>query len=159
MQVAPATCCDPSSAQQALAEVQATCDRRGLRLTPTRRKVLEFLLAEPKALGAYAILELLEQAGYGAQPPVAYRALDFLTTHGFAHRIERLNAFVACAHPGEHHAPAFMVCRACLLVVEAHATAANGPLGPVAEDRGFAIERTVVEAIGLCAACSADVHS
>jgi hypothetical protein len=60
--------------------------------------------AEHRALGAYAVLDQLREAGFGSQPPVAYRALDFLVAHGFAHKIERLNAFVACAHPGESHA-------------------------------------------------------
>jgi Fur family zinc uptake transcriptional regulator len=82
------------------------CAAEGLRLTPVRRKALELLLKEHRALGAYAILDRLRAAGFGSQPPVAYRALDFLTQHGFAHKIERLNAFIACAHPGEsHHSP------------------------------------------------------
>ena len=59
------------------------------------------------------VLDRLRDAGFGSQPPVAYRALDFLVANGFAHKIERLNAFIACAHPGAAHAPAFLICRAC----------------------------------------------
>jgi Fur family zinc uptake transcriptional regulator len=51
-------------------------------------------------MGAYEVLDGLREAGFGSQPPVAYRALDFLVANGFAHKIERLNAFIACAHPG-----------------------------------------------------------
>ena len=61
------------------------------------------LLQEHRALGAYAILDRLRDAGFGSQPPVAYRALDFLVENGFVHKIERLNAFVACSHPGASH--------------------------------------------------------
>lgn len=139
---------------QALAAAEARCATAGLRLTPVRRKVLELLLREHRALGAYAILDLLRDAGFGSQPPVAYRALDFLVDNGFVHKIERLNAFVACAHPGQSHSPAFMICRLCDAVAEAHSTRAKGALGAAAKAAGFQIERTVVEAEGICPDCA-----
>lgn len=138
----------------AISAVEACCAKHDLRLTPVRRKVLELLLEEHRALGAYAILDLLREAGFGSQPPVAYRALDFLAEHGFVHKIERLNAFVACAHPGEKHSPAFMICRLCDAVAEAQSTPARGALGAAARAAGFQIERTVVEAEGVCPTCA-----
>lgn len=138
----------------ALASAEARSAAEGLRLTPVRRKVLEILLQEHKALGAYAILDRLRDAGFGSQPPVAYRALDFLSEHGFVHKIERLNAFVACMHPGTSHTPAFMICRKCDAVAEAQSTPSEGALGAAAKAAGFQIERTVVEAEGVCPACS-----
>lgn len=138
----------------ALSAAEHRCALNGLRFTPVRRKVLELLLQEHRALGAYAILDKLKAAGFGSQPPVAYRALDFLTEHGFAHKIERLNAFVACNHPGETHSPAFMICRLCDAVVEAHSTPAKGTLGDAARAAGFQIEKTVVEAEGVCPKCA-----
>ena len=139
---------------QVLAAAEAHCAKERLRLTPVRRKVLELLLQEHRALGAYAILDRLREAGFGSQPPVAYRALDFLAEHGFVHKIERLNAFVACVHPGETHSPAFMICRLCDAVAETHSAPAKGALGTVARAAGFQIERTVVEAEGVCPACA-----
>lgn len=143
----------------ALQATEAYCEKEGLRLTPVRRKVLELLLREHRALGAYAILDLLGEAGFGSQPPVAYRALDFLTEHGFAHKIERLNAFVACTHPGEKHAPAFMICRMCDAVAEAEAAPMRGELGEAARTAGFQIERMVLEAEGVCPACASKAQS
>ena len=137
----------------ALASAESLCAEKGLRLTPVRRKVLEILLQEHRALGAYAILDLLGKEGFGTQPPVAYRALDFLAENGFVHKIERLNAFVACSHPGETHSPAFMICTRCDAVAEAHSAPAKGALGSAAKAAGFMIERTVVEAEGICPAC------
>ena len=139
---------------EALAAADAYCEERNLNLTPVRRKVLEFLLAEHRALGAYAILDLLKEAGFKSQPPVAYRALEFLTETGFVHKIERLNAFVACAHPSQDHSPAFMICRACDAVAEAHGLVQSDTLGQAAKATGFHIERTVVEAEGLCPDCA-----
>lgn len=137
-----------------LAAAEHRCTADGLRLTPVRRKVLEILLQDHRALGAYAILDRLRDDGFGSQPPVAYRALDFLVAHGLAHKIERLNAFIACAQPGETHAPAFMICRLCDAVAEAHTTPARGALGAAARATGFRIERTVVEAEGVCPTCA-----
>lgn len=138
---------------EGVAAAGAYCAAHGLQFTPQRRRVLEILLEEHRALGAYYILDRLRQEGLGAQPPIAYRALDFLVSNGFAHKIERLNAFVACNHVGERHAPAFLICRDCNAVAETHADPLAGDLGRAAREAGFAIERAVIEAVGLCPAC------
>jgi Fur family zinc uptake transcriptional regulator len=120
-------------------------------MTPVRRRTFEILLEEHTAMGAYDVLARLDAEGLGSKPPVAYRALGFLVDQGFAHRIERLNAFIACAHPGADHNPAFMICRTCGTVAEA--AAGYGPLGASAALAGFQIEQTVIEAEGLCPLC------
>ena len=140
--------------ETAVAAAAQSCAARGLQFTDVRRRVLEILLAEHRALGAYDILDQLRAEGRGAQPPVAYRALDFLVKYGFAHRIERLNAFTACVHPGADHDPAFLICRACSAVAEAKAGPGRA-LGAAAAAQGFTIEQTVVEAEGLCPKCAA----
>ena len=136
-----------------LAAAEAECRVRKLRLTPVRRRALELLLSEHRALGAYDLLARLSDEGLGSQPPVAYRALDFLVKAGFAHKIEALNAYLACAHLGDDHAPAFLICRSCRSVAETATAPMQGRLGAAAEAAGFLIERTVVEAQGLCPAC------
>lgn len=140
--------------QQAVSKAEAICQSKGLRFTPVRRKVLEILLEEHKAIGAYDILSALRTAGYGSQPPVAYRALEFLTENGFAHKVESLNAFVACAHSDEIHTPAFMICRVCDAVAEAQSPPQRSGFGKEADAMGFQIEKTVVEAQGICPACA-----
>jgi len=137
----------------ALEAAEAQCAREGLRLTPVRRRVLEMLLGGHKALGAYDILARLSAEGLGAQPPVAYRALDFLTRIGAVHRIERLNAYVACAEPGGDHIPAFLICRTCRNVAEAPGAPLDGPLGRAAREAGFRVETAVQEIEGLCPSC------
>lgn len=141
-------------ANDILSRAETLAQSAGARLTPVRRRVLEILLEEHKALGAYDVLQRLAKEGFGHQPPVAYRALEFLVDHGFAHRIRRLNAFAACMHPGEAHAPAFLICRTCATVAEAPAKAVRSALDTAAAALGFTIERTNIEALGLCPACS-----
>lgn len=142
-----------------LAAAEKRCAEDGLRFTPVRRKVLEILLQEHRALGAYAILDCLRGEGFGSQPPVAYRALDFLVQNGLAHKIERLNAFIACSHPNSAHAPAFMICRLCDSVAETQSSPARGALSDAAWATGFTIEKTMVEAEGVCPICSDKAES
>ncbi len=142
-------------AHDALARAEALTAATGARLTPVRRRALEILLEEHKALGAYDVLARLAQDGFGNQPPVAYRALEFLVDQGLAHRIQRLNAFTACVHPGEDHAPAFLICRSCHTVAEAEATRARQSLDAEAARSGFRVERSTIEALGLCPTCQA----
>lgn len=139
-----------------LARAEALARSTGARMTPVRRRVLEILLEQHKALGAYEVLQRLAAEGFGHQPPVAYRALEFLVDQGFAHRVRRLNAFTACMHPGEAHAPAFLICKTCATVAEAPVRAVRNALDAVAADLGFQIERSNIEALGLCPACQGD---
>jgi len=138
-----------------LARAEAHVAARGARLTPVRRRALEILLEAHRAVGAYEVLDRLAQSGFGSQPPVAYRALDFLVDHGLAHRIRRLNAFAACMHPGETHDAAFLICRSCDMVAEAPAGPVRRELDAAAAVLGFAVERSNIEALGLCPACRA----
>lgn len=137
--------------EDGLQHVTSHCENQGLRLTKVRRRVLEILLESHLAKGAYDVLEQLRSEGLGSQPPVVYRALDFLVENGFVHKIHSFNAFIACAHPGEGHSPAFLICRICRRVEEA--VGAGQRLAGAAIEIGFSIEQTTVEAIGLCPRC------
>jgi Fe2+ or Zn2+ uptake regulation protein len=106
-----------------------------------------------KALGAYDVLNRLAAEGFGNQPPVAYRALEFLVDQGPCPPHPRLNAFTACMHPGEAHAPAFLICRACHTVAEAPATPVRAALEGGRQPRGLCHRTLHVEALGLCPAC------
>ncbi|MEP3632492.1 MAG: transcriptional repressor [Shimia thalassica] len=135
----------------AMDTVESYCIENKVQLTPARRRVLEILLEHHKAMGAYDILALLSAEGLGSQPPVVYRALDFLTKHGFVHKIEKLNAYLACMHPGRSHSPFFLICRACETVAETKMP--SDDLLTAAGALGFQIESTVIEAVGLCPGC------
>ena len=125
----------------------------GLRLTPVRRRTLEILLEEHRAMGAYEVLERLAKDGFGKQPPVAYRALEFLVENGLAHRIRRLNAFAACMTPGQPHAPAFFICELCNGVAEVQDVSVRQAVEAAAAGIGFGVSRANVEVVGTCPAC------
>ena len=136
-----------------LARAERVCNNAGVRLTPIRHRVLELLLSAHRAMGAYEVLEQLTRDGYAAQPPVAYRALDFLVSQGLAHKIERLNAFIACAQAGHDHAPVFLICRTCGAVAEADWHPDAGQVGAAAQALDFTVEAVVAEALGVCPNC------
>ena len=96
-----------SCVNDAIAALETYCVDKRLKLTALRRTVFEILLEEHKAIKAYKILDKLRLTGMSAQPPVAYRSLDFLVSNGFAHKIERLNAFIASNQIGEQNMPTF----------------------------------------------------
>lgn len=136
-----------------LQAAEALCEEKKLRLTPVRRRVLEVLLEHHRAMGAYDVLERLRAEGFGSQPPVAYRALDFWVGAGLVHKIQKLNAFVACAHPSSGHDPVFMICRGCDTVAEGTADLTDSAVERAALAAGFRVETTVREVEGLCPSC------
>lgn len=137
----------------AIAEARSFCDSQGLRLTPVRARVLEILLESHKALGAYEILDRLKEEGLGGQPPVVYRALEFLVANGFVHRLERLNAFTACNHASAEHEAMFLICQKCLNVAEKPLDALAQRIDNAASGLDFQVQSRVVEVVGFCPEC------
>ena len=99
------------------------------------------------------MLEKLAEQGFGSQPPVAYRALDFLVDNGLAHRVQRLNAFAACTRPEKEHRPVFFISRECDAVAEAPSERVQIALSEISSKEGFKFERANVEVLGLCPTC------
>lgn len=142
-----------SCVRKALNEADAFCQKNQLRFTKVRRRTLGILLEGHSAMGAYDVLERLKLEGLGSKPPVAYRALAFLLDNGFIHRIERLNAFIACSHPGAAHYPAFLICSDCGSVAETSVSPKTDALSKTARQNGFQIQHTTLEAEGQCPDC------
>jgi Fur family zinc uptake transcriptional regulator len=138
-----------------LAEAERQCAAVGEVLTPLRRVVLELLLDQPGPTKAYDLLDALKADRSSAKPPTIYRALEFLMRLGFVHRIESLNAFIACDLGHDHGPPVFLICERCSSAAELHADKAFHAVRDAAAERGFQVRRTVIEASGLCAACVA----
>lgn len=130
-------------------------EQRGLRLTPTRARVLEIVAESHRPVGAYDILQRLSDERGRAAPPTVYRALAFLVEQGLAHRIDSLNAFVACFDPESSHAAGFLICDTCRSVTEMADTSLDAAIQASVTAQGFKPARTVVEISGTCAACAA----
>ncbi|MDP7548969.1 MAG: Fur family transcriptional regulator, partial [Alphaproteobacteria bacterium] len=141
----------------ALDAAEAACARRGERLTPLRRRVLELVWRGHRPVGAYDLLALLQNERGRVAPPTVYRALDFLCAQGLVHRLNSLQAFIGCEHTGERedgrHAAHFLICQDCGVAVEVRDGQLNGAISGLAGRAGFTIADETIELSGLCAAC------
>lgn len=125
-------------------------------LTRNQSLVLNRLEKAEAPLSAYAILDQLRDEGLRA-PLQVYRALDKLLDMGLAHRLESMNAFVACAHPHCHASGliAFAICENCGQVSEFSDDVVRDRLAGWADAQGFVMKRTTMEIRGECRACAA----
>ena len=135
-----------------LAAAEARCETAGQRMTAPRKRVLQMLLEAGQPVKAYDLIAAFGEDGAPAKPPTVYRALDFLSKQGLAHRIESLNAFIACGGGGEGHAAAFLICDCCGATREI-APSGVSEIERLAGAQGFRLTGLMVEAHGLCSDC------
>ena len=127
-------------------------------LTKNQALVLGVLKAATSPKSAYDILDDLRGDGFRA-PLQVYRALEKLTEFGLVHRLESLNAFVACADPHDHEAhehgiTAFAICEDCGTVTEFHDQGIEGRLHAWQSAEHFKPEKTTIEIRGHCKDCA-----
>lgn len=124
-------------------------------LTKNQSLVMGALSEAAGPLSAYTILDQLRDDGFRA-PLQVYRALEKLVEFGLVHRLESLNAFVACSHPGcdSHAFTAFMICDDCGNVIEVADKALERRLKLLAQEARFTLKKTTIELRGLCQDCA-----
>lgn len=122
-------------------------------LNAKEKLVLAALRRCGKPASAYDLIDDLKPEGVKA-PPTVYRALGRLIEAGLVHRLESLNAFVACSHAHRCNAVAFAVCDDCGAVEEFESKQLSGILEGWAKKARFGLRQTTVELRGSCAACA-----
>jgi len=124
-------------------------------LTKNQSLVFGTLNRADGPLTAYAILDELRAEGFRA-PLQVYRALERLQDYGLVHRLESLNAFVACSHPNcaKHESAAFAICEICGQVTEFSSEQAMDGLKAWADSAGFTPVKTTIELRGTCGKCA-----
>ena len=138
---------------QALESAIAECAKQGLRLTKIRQQVLEIIWGQHKPIGAYEVLQKLQESGHKPAPPTAYRALDFLVSAKLIHRVESLNAYIGCPSPNAQHQCQFYICTDCGHVAEVNDSAVSDALSEAASELGFVSQQPVIEVHGICKNC------
>ena len=139
--------------ERAMQNAERICRERGLRFTPQRKKVLRLVWTSHKPVGAYDILDSLNQDGQNAAPPTVYRALEFLIEADLVHRLDSLNAFVGCADPNVPHVGQFLICRDCRTVTELDDRDISGVIEKSAASQGFTALHQTLEVQGICQSC------
>lgn len=138
---------------QAMESAKAQCLKQGLRLTPIRMQVLEIIWASHNPIGAYDVLQKLQDSGHKPAPPTAYRALDFLVSADLIHRVESLNAYIGCPSPDDKHQYQFYICNQCGHIAEVNDSAVADALSNAAKQLGFDSQQPMIEVHGVCKNC------
>jgi len=136
--------------EQLMEAARQICEERGRRYTPLREHVFELIVEHGGPIKAYDLLDKLRPELGSPKPPTVYRALEFLADLGLIHRVEALNAYIACDHSQGGHVAEFFICENCESLQE---RSANDHVDCVPD--GFQIRRSVIEHYGLCAKCAA----
>jgi Fur family transcriptional regulator, zinc uptake regulator len=125
-------------------------------LTKNQAMVYQALSDAKLPLTAYTILDDLREQGFRA-PPQVYRALEKLQEMGLVHRLESLNAFVACRHTDcqSHDFIAFAICDTCGEAVEIAQKSLEDEILSLTKTYQFKAIKTSVEIRGICQSCTA----
>ena len=129
--------------------------QKTVRLTKNQSLVLDVLIKAGQPSGAYDLLDKLRQHGFKA-PLQVYRALEQLIGLGLVHRLESLNAFIACSHMScrTSGATAFVICDTCETVQEICDDSVSGFLTALAEKTKIKASKSNIELHGLCNGCA-----
>ena len=127
----------------------------GKRGEKMQAEVLAVLRRDRAAMSAYEVLGQLRLGELRLAPPTIYRALAALTERGEVHRLESLNAFIACQCDKHRHASILAICDDCGSVEENLSPDLLDELSGIAGKSGFAPTRHVIEIHGQCADCGA----
>jgi len=125
------------------------------KLTKNQQVVFDALRGSDGPLSAYQILdkESVRSKGLKAQKTI-YRAHQKLNEAGLDHRIESLNAIVACELEQHTEPPAFMICQDCKHIIEVGSQSLQRSVKKQAAEQGFEVEHMHVEVTGRCRDCA-----
>ena len=126
-------------------------------LSAKEKLVADELARAQKPMSAYDLIQALHSEGMSS-PPTMYRALRQLVDAGIAHRIESLNAFVACRHKHHEGTAIFSICSDCGEVTEFHQDDVVTELQAWASARAFEVSSMTIELKGRCAKCVASAQ-
>lgn len=129
-----------------------------MKLTEKQTQVLDALKAAATPMSAYELLDELREDGFRA-PPQVYRALTKLTETGQVHRLESLNAFIACGHSHCHQQTpsVFLICQHCKQVDELQNDSLRQGLAEVTQHQAFTLTQAVIELTGTCEQCEQEL--
>jgi len=139
--------------KEALQSAEHICAGLGAKFDGHRRRIFDIIWESHRALTAAEIMEKLGNK----QPPITYRALEFLKQAGLIHHITSLNAYVGCMHPKKSdHVGQLLICTSCHDVTELMPEGAIKMLQKEALATGFIPTQTHIEMLGVCEKCGAN---
>lgn len=138
------------------------CEAQGVRFTPLRQAVYRLILSAQKPVGAYDLINALQNSREYTQdsdkplniaPPTIYRSLEFLLSQGLVHQLNSMSAYVPCCHPRASHNAAFLICQNCKSVQEYSSLPIDDLMDFAKHDAKFLVNKSIIELNGLCQNC------
>ena len=125
-------------------------------LTKKQSLVMNLLSKAKGPLSAYNILYDLRDYGFRG-PTQVYRVLEKLLEIGMVHRIESMNAFVACQQEKcdekNKEINLFTICEICGSVQELLNNGLKNIVKSLSKDNNFLLKNSVLELNGVCSKC------
>ncbi len=125
-------------------------------LSKNQQIIFDLIKKSNEPLKAYSILSNVQKKGIKA-PLQVYRALDKLVEIGKIHKIESINAFMACQNSGCQvaKATAFSICENCEKVSEIKNSKLFEYLKGFDDKSGMKYKKYNLEFFGVCNECTA----
>ena len=135
---------------KALKKIEDGLKGKGERFTEPRARVMGALIESDAPMKAYDVVDKMD----GMKPMSVYRALEFLSTMGLAHRIESLNAYVPCVESHcAHKDSQYLICDKCGRVEELHNHDIDNFIKKTLAKNGFDLSHKAMELHGVCGRC------
>jgi Fur family ferric uptake transcriptional regulator len=128
-----------------------TLKRKGLKLTPQRRLIVDIIHDAHKHISAEEILEVVRQRMPGVNKSTIYRTLDTLEQSGAIYKSEANDRFIYHhAEEGHHH---HLVCSKCGKTVECSEDLFDPVEKSLIKRFGFSADLKHVVINGFCDSC------
>ena len=137
----------------AIEVAERVCSEKQLKFTDLRKDILRMVWEGHGPQKAYDLLNKLQTINRSAKPATVYRALDFLITNGFIHKVASLNAFVGCSHPLKHNECYFLICEDCKNISECCDPNISAAIQATTAHNKFVAKNTTLEISGHCNEC------
>ncbi len=125
----------------------------GKRGKQMQTEILSILRDSRSSHSAYTLLDRLQETYPKIAPPTVYRALAALGERGQIHRLESLNAYVACQSVAHTQTSVLSICEDCGVVEETFEPDIFSRLSAALRKSGFSAQRHIIEVNGICASC------
>jgi len=139
--------------KSALQSAENHCKKQGVRLTAIRKQILQLMYQSHHAVKAYDLLEEIKSDFKNAKPVTIYRALDFLLKEGFIHKVESLNAFIACNQGHCNYECVLLICTQCHEVEEQTGSNMSKTVTTELQKSSFISQIKIIEIQGICVNC------
>lgn len=127
--------------------------RRGLKLTPQRRRILDRALTEPKHFSAEKLLGDLRREDESTSKATVYRTLALLTEAGLLDAVDFERGYRLYERALGHSHHDHLICTECDKVVEFHDEKIEEAQGHVAVAHDFEVLWHTHKLYGRCADC------